>query len=243
MIAGLFGVLAIIGLFATTVTVWAKGTLFNSDRVAAAVDDALKKPEVNAAMAAYLTDQLFTMVDVNSHIESVLPPALQKLEPAIVGGAHGVVEGRTGKAAGEAEVRQVIVRLVHTAHASLMKLLQGGGLSHGVTVNDGQVTVNLLPLLSRGLLAVQGLGLFDNANIPTLTPDGDPAEQITELEKASGRGSPRQLRAARRVQERQPGPRRTNAELCTAGLRQRQASGLAHHRLDGRTARGDDRGG
>jgi hypothetical protein len=87
-------------------------------------------------------------------------------------------------------VRQVIVRLVHTAHASLMKLLQGGGLSHGVSVNDGQVTVNLLPLLSRGLLAVQGLGLFDNANIPTLTPDGDPAEQITELEKASGRDLP-----------------------------------------------------
>ena len=190
VMAGLLGILAVIGLFASTVTIWAKGVLFNSDKVAAAVDEAMQQPEVNAAMAAYLTDQLFTMVDVNSRVENVLPPALHALEPAIVGGAHGVVQGRLEKLLARDEVRQVIVRVVHAAHAELVRLLQGGGLSHGVSVTDGQVTVNLLPLVSRGLLAVQGLGLFDNAKIPTLTADGDPAEQITELEKAFGRDLP-----------------------------------------------------
>ncbi len=95
--ACLLGILAIIGLFATTIAVWAKTTLFNSDKVAAVVDDAMQQPEVNAAMAAYLTDQLFTMVDVNKRVESILPGPLQALEPAIVGGAHNVVEGRVQK--------------------------------------------------------------------------------------------------------------------------------------------------
>jgi hypothetical protein len=88
------------------------------------------------------------------------------------------------------EVRQVITRVVRTAHAAMMKLLEGDGFGRAVTVTDGQVSINLLPLISRGLLAVQGLGLFDNVEIPKLTPDGDPAEQITELESAFGRDLP-----------------------------------------------------
>ena len=190
VIAGFVGVVAIIGLFATTVTVWAKGVLFDSDKVAAIVDDAMQEPEVNAAMATYLTDQLFVIVDVSGRVDAVLPAPLTALEPAIVGGAHSFVETRLQTLLAKDEVRQVITRVVRTAHAAMMKLLEGDGFGRAVTVTDGEVTINLLPLISRGLLAVQGLGLFDNVEIPTLTPDGDPAEQITELESAFGRDLP-----------------------------------------------------
>ena len=62
------------------------------------------------------------------------------------------------------------------------------GLLDGITVEDGAVTVNLLPLISRGLTFVQGLGLLDQLDVPELTRDGDPSS-TTPVTVCSGRAS------------------------------------------------------
>ena len=188
--AGVLGALAIIGLFASTVAIWSSSVLFDSDAVAVAVDEALVQPEVNTALANYLTDQVFTVVAVDSLIGNVLPPALQRLQPAIAGGAHSFVESRLESVLARDDVRAAISRLVRIAHASLVKLLEGQSLVKGIATNDGEVSINLLPLVGRGLGAAQGLGLFDDVTIPVLTPDGDPVQQTSELEAAFGRELP-----------------------------------------------------
>ncbi len=190
ILAGLLGVLAVIGVFASTVAIWTSNVLSDSDQVAAAVDDALVQPEVNAALATYLTDQVFIVIDAESRISSVLPPALQRLEPAIVGGAHSFVDRGLQTLLARDDVRALISSLVRTSHAALVKLLNGEGLVDGITVNNGEVTINLLPLISRGLQTAQGLGLFDDVTIPEATRSGDPATQISELEAAFGRDLP-----------------------------------------------------
>ena len=68
-----------------------------------------------------------------------------------------------------------------------MQLLEGDGLVDGITVVDGEVTVNMLPLIARGLTRLQGLGLFSDLEVPELTADGNPADQIAALEAATGR--------------------------------------------------------
>ena len=45
-----------------------------------------------------------------------------------------------------------------------MKLLRGDGGVTGVSVDNGEVSINLLPLLSRGLLAIQDLGVLADAS-------------------------------------------------------------------------------
>jgi hypothetical protein len=50
--------------------------------------------------------------------------------------------------------------------------------------------VNLLPLLSRGLDRLQDRGILTSVDLPELTADGDPEEQIAELEDAIGRDLP-----------------------------------------------------
>ena len=55
-----------------------------------------------------------------------------------------------------------------------MQLLSGDGLIDGITVEDGAVTVNMLPLVSRALTFVQGLGLLDQLEVPELTRVGRP---------------------------------------------------------------------
>ena len=68
-----------------------------------------------------------------------------------------------------------------------VELLRGDGLIDGVTVSGDSVTLNLLPLLGLAFTEVQQLGLLENVQLPELTRDGDPDEQIAALSEALGR--------------------------------------------------------
>jgi hypothetical protein len=189
----LFGIIAVIGLLASVLAIWARSVLFDSTTVAKAVGSSLEQPEVTTALAAYITDQVFTAGDVGGRVEQMLPPALAGLAPAMVSGAHTAVQDRLAQVLATDEARSVIVTVVERSHAAMMKLLQGDGLVDGISVNDGEVSVNLLPLVGRGLNAAQNLGFLDQLVIPDLAASGDPAAQIAALEQALGRDLPDQF--------------------------------------------------
>ena len=189
-IAIVLGALAIVALIATTVAVWARAIVFDSDKVADIVGDALAEPEVEAALADYVTEQVFSAVDVDAVVSEVLPDDLDRLEPVIVAGVQTAVDRGVTRALASPEVQEIITRIVERAHSRAMDLLQGDGLSGAISSVDGEVTVNLLPLIGRGLTRLQELGLFDDLEIPDLSADGDPDEQIADLEQATGRDLP-----------------------------------------------------
>jgi hypothetical protein len=188
--AGLLGVLAIIALVASVVTVWAKNTVFDSKKVASAVDAALQDPAVTSAAGVYLTEQIFTAVDMNSIVTDVLPGPLDKLAPAIVGGVQSRVEVIMGDLLARPKVRGLVVEIVERAHARLMRVLKGDGLMNGVTIKGGKVSVNLLPLIGLGLDQIHNLGLLTGVTLPAFTIDGDPAVQIAALSTALHRDLP-----------------------------------------------------
>ena len=188
--AVVFGIVAIVGLFASTVAVWANGVLFDSDRVANAAEEAIQQPEAAQSMATYVTDQVFTIVDLEALLEQQLPGNLDSLSGVIVGGARQFVEDQLAEVLQKPGVQQVLVTIVRTAHAQLMKVLNGDGMIDGVSISDGRVTLNLLPLVTLGLNQVQKLGVLTSVSIPTLKADGDPVQQITELESTFGRDLP-----------------------------------------------------
>jgi len=190
VVAGMLAVIAIVGVLASVVAVWAQNVLFDSESMVTAVNSALDEPEVTDALAAYVTDQIFILVDVDAFVSEVLPEQLQPLEAALVGGARTLVHDRVEILITDETTRQVIDTVVVKSHAALMKLLEGDGLSGGITVVDGAVTVNTLPLISRGLLAVQERGLFTGLDVPVFTADQDPADQIAQLEAMTGRTLP-----------------------------------------------------
>jgi hypothetical protein len=88
------------------------------------------------------------------------------------------------------KVRTLIVGIVERAHARLMQVLRGDGLVNGITIKNGVVTVNLLPLIGLGLDQVHNLGLLNNVTLPAFTVDGDPAVQIAALSTALHRDLP-----------------------------------------------------
>ncbi len=188
--AALTGLVAVLGLVTSLVAGWARDTLFDPNEVSAAVEAALERPDVTDALAAYLTDQVVVAVGVEEYVTGVLPPNLSGLAPAITGGVRSFVSGELADVLADEDVRAVIVTLAERSHRELMRLLDGDGIADGVTIVDGEVSVNLLPLIGRGLRFVQELGLLSSIVVPQLAADGDPAVQRAELEAALGRELP-----------------------------------------------------
>ena len=190
VVSAICGVLAVVALTLALIGIWARATVFDSDKVGEIVSSALTDPEVQAGLATWVTDQAFTAVDVESGVSNVLPGNLDRLAPTLTAGAQRAVDQALTRALANPDVQQLLTQAVERAHSALMQLLNGDGLVDGITVQDGAVTVNMLPLVSRALTFVQGLGLFDQLEVPELTRAGDPTTQIAELESATGRDLP-----------------------------------------------------
>lgn len=185
-----FGVLGVLGVLVSVIAVWAQEVLFDSNTVSAAVEQTLLEPEVTDALAAFLTDQVFAAVDVEELVEEKLPDSLTSLSPVLVGGVRTIVDDALTRVLAEDTTRAIIVAASERAHQAVMRVLEGGRLSDGLTVNGDQVSLNLLPIVSRGLEALQDAGLLTRVDLPTFSPGGDPSDQIAQLEDAIGRDLP-----------------------------------------------------
>ncbi|MET0146444.1 MAG: hypothetical protein ABW122_05555 [Ilumatobacteraceae bacterium] len=190
VVASVVGVVAVLVLSVTIVAVWAKATVLRSEPIAELAGDALAEPEVQAALAAYLADQVAAAVDLEPRLVEVLPDALDRFAGVIAGAANAGVERALTRALGNDDLQQALVTIIERAHDRAMRVLEGDGLSGGITISDGQVSLNLLPLVGRGLTSLQAAGLLQDLDVPVLTVDGDPDEQIAELSSALGRDLP-----------------------------------------------------
>lgn len=190
VLAGIVGVVAVVGLLASAIAVWAHDVLFDPSTVSAAVERALDEPEVTAALAERATDSVFAAADVETRVAAIVPQALSSLVPTLVAGAREAVQLELEKTLATEATRAMLVTLVERSHGQLMRLLEGDGLSGGLSVQDGEVTLNLLPLVAIGLRSAQDLGLAPDLVIPTFAVGGDPAVQRAELAAALGRDLP-----------------------------------------------------
>lgn len=189
-LSGTFGILAVIGVLASVLSVWAHQTLFETRVVARAVDRALLEPEVVDALADHLTDQLFDAVPVATLVEDRLAADLAPLAPLVVGGLRALVHDGISDLLAEDATRRIVVGAAERGHRTVMRVLDDGRLVNGLTVEDDTATVNLLPLLGRALELVQGAGLLTGVDLPRFDRAGDPAVQIRELERALDRPLP-----------------------------------------------------
>jgi hypothetical protein len=188
--AAILGVIAVLGLLCSVVGFWARDTVFDEKEVAASVEAAIQEPGVSDALATRLTDRVMSALDLQTKINEVLPPPLQRFTPAIVGGTAQLLESRLSARLADPESRAALVAGFERSYRAFLDVLEGEGLVDGITVDDDAVTVNFLPLIAEGLQAVQQFGLLDNATIPELSREGNPSEQIAQLESGLGRDLP-----------------------------------------------------
>jgi hypothetical protein len=186
----IFGVIAIVSLFVSTLAVWGQATLYDSDRVADVAAEALAAPGATEAIAVYLTDQLVEAVDLEDRLDNLLPDQLEVLTPVITGGARTFVQTRLDNVLQTPEVQKVLVEVVRRAHERFIDILESDGISGGFSIKDDTVSFNLLPLITLGLEKIQEVGILEKLEVPQFTADGDPTEQIAQLEARLDRDLP-----------------------------------------------------
>jgi len=87
-LAVLLGVIAVVAVLASVLGTWARSSIYDSDAVARAVDNALRDPEVIDALATHLTDQLMEAIEVERRVADRLPEDQAVLAPLLTGGVR-----------------------------------------------------------------------------------------------------------------------------------------------------------
>ncbi|MFF8041725.1 hypothetical protein ACF06F_27185, partial [Streptomyces rimosus] len=92
-------VIALVAVLTVTsvVGVWGARTALNTDRWVATVGALPEDPTVDAAVAAYLTDEIFNQLDVEQRLSGALPPRASFIAPPVTDAVHDYMRDSVAK--------------------------------------------------------------------------------------------------------------------------------------------------
>lgn len=189
-LAGVAGVLAIIGLVAGLLGFWTLRTATDSERFEQRVSDLLERQDVSEALGRRVVADLVAVVRLDEVAADAVADELEPILGLVLAGVRSRVEDRVAELIRTPEVAASVAAVAGRAHEAAIDVLEGGPVVEGLTVDGDQVRVNLLPLTSRAIGAMQELGLFADVALPELEPGGDPDEQRRQLAAALDRDLP-----------------------------------------------------
>jgi cell division protein FtsB len=182
-------VLAVVLFLVATAAVWAKNTVLSTDRVVKAVDAAAQDPQVIDALSSRITQEILSLVDVTVLVQSVLPSQLDPLAPIIQGAVANQIENEVNKVVSSDAGRRILESSVRVAHEQAITLLEGGGLSpdSAFSVQDGQVVLDIVPLVVAGIEALQRNGVIsDRFDLAALAQNITSDKKVQALARVFG---------------------------------------------------------
>lgn len=184
-VAYLFAVLSIIALPITLLTVWSHYLVLNTDGWVSVVGPAAQNEAVIEAVSTRLSDQVVEAVDVSGRLDEVLPGLGAIIARPIEEALGQFIQERTATVMRSDEFQTIWVEANREVHSRVVAVLRGE--AQNIEIENGQVTINLLPLVSLVLQSVQDtlsqiLGRPIDIPILDLPPD----QLIPALESALG---------------------------------------------------------
>jgi hypothetical protein len=153
-------VLASLLALVSSLTVWSKQQLLDTDKFTSSSAKLLANDEIRATLSNRLVDLLNQRVDVKSQLEANLPPRAKGAAPAIA----AAIQNSTGQIInaflGTAQAQELWERLNRRAHTALVNVLEGRDAGPVSTAN-GDVVLDLRPLIQR---VADRLGVGDRLN-------------------------------------------------------------------------------
>lgn len=179
---GLAVLLGVLGLAGS----WVMNTAANTGWVEDQVVETLKDPEVSNELAATLVTEFGNATNIEERLGELIPTQLDKATPIIISAAQTQLTNRVAQLIRSDEFTRIIARAVGTAQEGAINVLSGSGDGiQGVNVDNGEVRVNLVPLIPIVIQAAQELGLFQNVTVPQIdTRRQTPAEQVAAVNAA-----------------------------------------------------------
>lgn len=175
----------------TTVVAWAHNTVLNTNGWVRTVGPIGSDPAVTAAVSRQVTDELFTAVDAQAQIADALPPRASFLAAPITNGVKGYVQDAVNRALASQQFQTLWIGANRFAHQQLVSVLRGN--TKALSTTNGQVVLNLVPLLNQALQQIQPFvsGVVGKTvNLPTISGDQLPAAACQKISSALGRPVP-----------------------------------------------------
>ncbi len=187
--ATFLGVIAVVGVLASVVGLWANQTLYDSKAFGKAVDRTLSNRQVTDGLAQHATGEVFRLLDVEGRIDVVVPDRISRATPILTKQLQAEVEQKIATMLADPAVRAQIVQAAERSHQELLDLVDHGRLVN-VSMRDGGIQLNILPLITRAFTALPESRFTRGIDLPELSFRGDPHEQRRELSEAIGRPLP-----------------------------------------------------
>jgi hypothetical protein len=140
-------VLASLALFTGAFAVWVHRQALNTENWKTTSSKLLADKQIQAALAPYLVDQLFTNVDVTGAIQQRLPSNLQVLAGPATAGLRQLADRAAPKLLARPRVQEAWVAANAASHRQLLRVIDGGG--RVVSTGGGEVTLDLNALVTQ----------------------------------------------------------------------------------------------
>ncbi len=187
ILAPLLVALTVLVFTVTVPAAWGARTVLNTDRYVATVAPLASDPAVQVSIARRTTDQVFAALNVDAVLSEHLPEQIAFLAAPLTTAVRGFVQDQVLRVVQSDAFETFWVEANRFVHTQILKILRGEGET--VTVRDGKVLLNLIPLINLALGSIQTVAsdlVGRSITLPTIEPDEIPQESIAKLESALG---------------------------------------------------------
>lgn len=170
----------------SVIAVWTKNTLLDTDEYVSTVAPLAKNPAIIDAAANEVTNALVSEQNVSARVKKALPPRADFIAPAVATALETVVHRLAVRVLSSDRFPAVWERANRRAHDQVVDVLTGNG-SRTITTSNGEVAVNLAPVVDRVRKRLDSLGIdiFSGANAKRVSPR-IVLFKSDDLEKAQG---------------------------------------------------------
>jgi hypothetical protein len=183
-------VLAVLVFTVSVPAVWSARTVLNTDRYVATVEPLADDPAVQQAIATRVTDEVFAALNVQEVISDTLAAIGERatlLAGPLTNALHGFVQEQVLKVVQSAAFETFWVEANRFVHTQVLAVLRGE--SETVSLAEGKVLLNLVPLVNLALASIENVSsdlVGRDVTLPTFQPGDVPSGQIAKLEQALG---------------------------------------------------------
>jgi hypothetical protein len=149
----LAGILALV----SSLTVWSRQQLLDTDKFTSSSAKLLANPEIRATLSTRLADALNQRIDFQSQLEERLPPRAKGAAPAIAAAIENSAAQVINAFLGTAKAQELWQQVNRRAHGALVNVLEGKDAGPISTAN-GNVVLDMRPFLQQ---IAQRLGVGD----------------------------------------------------------------------------------
>ena len=170
----------------SVLAVWTRNTLIDTDQYVDTVGPLAHNDAIIEAAARNISDALIASTDVEAKIKDALPSRAQFIAGPVADSLERVVNQLATKVLSSTEFEKVWERANRRAHDQVVDILTGNG-GKTVTTNNGEVVVNLSPVVDRVKQRLNSLGIdvFNDVQSQRISPRLV-LFQSDELEQAQG---------------------------------------------------------